>query len=203
MMRMCVRMRMACVALLTVGASVSCSVDQTREAAAPDVDVDVDPGRWPQYDVNWADVEVGTSQRTVQVPVVRVDREPREITVPYIDIDVPGAGEAEDRTVTVAADVPHGGYALEIQEVRAAGDDLWVVARLMEQGGGSATQAMTRVSDRVVVSAPDDLDVRTVIVGERPGTGDNQQHRFVSSMDDVNRMIPDQARVLYQRGAGA
>jgi hypothetical protein len=188
---------------VVVAASVSCSVEQTRSAEAPDVDVDVDPGRWPKYDVNWADVEVGTSQRTIQVPVIRVEREPKEITVPYIDINVPGAGEAEDRTITMAADVPHGGYALEIQEVRAAGDDLWIVATLSEQTGGQASRAASQVSDRVVVSAPDDLDTRTVIVGERPAGVDNQQHRFVASMDELNRIIPDRARVVYQRSAGA
>ena len=198
-----VRLRTAFMALAMAGVGAGCSVEQTREAAAPEVDVDVDPGRWPQYNVNWADVEVGTSERTVQVPVIQIEREPREITIPYIDINVPGADETDDRTITVAADVPHGGYSLEIQEARASGDDLWVVARLMEQGAGAATQAITRVSDRVVISAPGDLDVRTVIVGERPGTGDNQQHRFVSSMDDLNRLIPDEARVVYQRNAGA
>lgn len=196
------RWRKVSLALVVAGVSVSCSVEQTREAVAPDVDVDVDPGRWPQYDVNWADVDVGTSERTVQVPVIRVEREAREIAVPYIDIDVPGAGQAEDRTIMIAADVPHGGYVLEIQQVRAAGDDLWVVARLMEQDGAKAAAAMTRVSDRVVVSAPDNLDARSVIVGERPPGVDNQQHRFVPSMDDLNRMIPANARVLYQR-AGA
>jgi hypothetical protein len=191
------------VALVFAGISASCSVEQTREAAAPDVEVDVDPGRWPKYDVNWADVDVGTSKRTVQVPVIRIEREPREITVPYIDIDVPGAGQADDRTITVAADVPHSGYALEIQEVRAANDDLWVVARLMEKQADGTAKANTRVSDRVIVNAPDDLDVRTVIVGERPGTGENPEHRFVSSMAELNRLIPDQARVVYQRNGGA
>jgi hypothetical protein len=139
----------------------------------------------------------------VQVPVVRIERERRDIAVPYIDIDVPGAGETEDRTINVAANVPHGGYALEIQEVRAADDDLWVVARLTEKEVGAATKATTRVSDRVVVNAPTDLDVRTVIVGERPGTADSEEHRFVSSMDELNRTIPSQARVLYQRNSGA
>lgn len=191
------------VTLVLAGTGAGCSVEQSREAEAPDVDVDVDPGRWPKYDVNWADVDVGTSERTVQVPVVRIEREPREITIPYIDIDVPGADQVEDRTIAVAADVPHGGYSIEIQEVRAADDDLWVVARLMEKEGGSSTQAVTRVSDRVVVNAPADLDVRTVIVGERPATADDEPHRFVSSMDELNRMIPNQARVLYQRNGGA
>jgi hypothetical protein len=186
-----------------VFAGTGCRVEQTREAAAPDVDVDVDPGRWPKYDVNWADVDVGTSQRTVQVPVIRIEREPREVTIPYIDINVPGAGRVEDRTITVAADVPHGGYALEIQEVRVADDDLWVVATLMEKQAGKAAKTTTRVSDRVVVHAPVDLDARTVIVGERPDTSDDDRHQFVSSMDELNEMIPDQARVLYHRNGGA
>ena len=190
-------------ALVLAGTGASCSVEETREATAPDVDVDVDPGRWPKYDVNWADVDVGTSERTVQVPVVRIERQPREITVPYIHIDVPGAGTVEDRTINVAADVPHGGYALEIQEVRAAADDLWVVARLTEKEAVKSPRALTRVSDRVVVNAPDDLDVRTIIVGERPATANNEPHRFVSSMDELNRMIPNQARVIYQRNGGA
>ena len=191
------------VSITVVLAGAGCNVEQSREAEAPDVDVDVDPGRWPKYDVNWADVDVGTSERTVQVPVVRIEREPREITVPYIDINVPGAGQVEDRTIDVGADVPHGGYSIEIQEVRAADDDLWVVARLTEKEGGGSRPAVTRVSDRVVVNAPADLDVRIVIVGQRPATADDEPHRFVSSMDELNQMIPNQARVLYQRNGGA
>jgi len=179
--------------------SAGCTAEQTQEAKAPDVDMDVDPGQWPQYDVNWADVDVGTSERTVTVPVVRVEQEQREVSVPFIDINPPNARDREERTITIEVDVPHAGYALQIAEVRAAGDDLWVIARLNEEGAAPGTQAVTRVSDQIVVNVPEDLDVHKVVVGSRPDGVYNQQFRFVDSMGALN--IPSQARVLYSRNA--
>ena len=187
----------------TVAGSTACSVDQTREGEAPDVDVDVDPGRWPRYDVNWADVDVGTRQETVTVPVVRVERETREVTVPYIDINPPGATSREQRTISVELDVPGPQYQLQIEEIRAAEDDLWVVARLAESGGATAVGGPTRVSDQVVVNAPSDLDVRKVVVGTRPAGVFNEQYSFFDSMSALEAQIPSSARVLYRRNAGA
>ncbi len=43
---------------------VGCSVEPTRQGKAPDVDVDLDSGRLPRYDVKWADVDVGTRTST-------------------------------------------------------------------------------------------------------------------------------------------
>lgn len=185
---------------LAVFGAAGCTTEQTQPGEAPDIDVDVDPGQWPQYKVNWADVDVGTRERTVTVPVVRIEQETRQVTVPYIDINPPGAGDREERTVQVNVDVPHAGYDLQITEVRAAGDDLWVIAQLNERDQAAA-QAMTRVSDQVVVNAPADLDVRKVVVGQRPqGTGGGD-HRFVDSMSTLDQTIPQGGRVLYQRGA--
>jgi hypothetical protein len=180
--------------------AAACEVEETREGAAPDVDVAVDAGRWPRYDVNWADVEVGTTERTVTVPVIRVDKETRQVTVPYIDINPPGAGAREERTISMDVSVPHAGYDLTISEVRAAEDDLWVIGRLSE-ADTAAAQVMTRVEDRVVVNVPSDLDVRKVVVGQRPDGVDNQQYRFVDSMAALEEQLPDAARVIYQRGA--
>jgi hypothetical protein len=57
----------------------------------------------------------------------------------------------------------------------------------------------TRISDHVMINAPLDLDVRTVVVGEQP---DGNEHlRFVESRDALQPMIPDGARVLYRRSA--
>ena len=181
--------------LAVVGAG--CSVEQTEQAEAPDVDVDVDPGQWPEYDIDWADVDVGTREQTVSVPVVDIRTERREVTVPYLDINPPGASGREERAIVIGVDVPHAGYRLAITEVRAANDDLWVIGRL-EETDDTAAQVNTRVSDRVVVNAPDDLDVRKVIVGARPEGAEVSEHRFVSSMSALN--IPSRARVLYQRG---
>ena len=188
-------------AALAVFTAAGCSTEQTQPAEAPDVDVDVNPGQWPQYKVNWADVDVGTREKTVTVPVVRVEQETREVSVPYIDINPAGARDREERTIQVELDVPHSGYNLQISEIRAAGDDLWVIARLDEGGQQPAAQAVTRVSDQVVVNAPADLDVRKVIVGNRPAGSYNEQHRFVGSMDVLNQAIPQGSRVIYQRGA--
>src|SRR5688572_9259405 len=109
----------ACGALLSTG----CSVEREQQAEAPDVDVDVDAGRWPDYKVNWADVEVGTEQRTITVPVVSVEQKPKQVTVPFISINPPGGGQTEERTVSLGVDVPNAGYEIQIAEVRASGDD--------------------------------------------------------------------------------
>jgi hypothetical protein len=186
----------AVVGWLPLAMVIGCTVDQTQEARAPDVDVDA--GRWPQYEVNWADIDVGTSERTITVPVVRIEKESRQITVPFIDINPPGARERDERAISIDVDVPHAGYELQIAEVRASGDDLWVVGSL-RQTGTPAAQEMTRLSDRVVINAPEDLDIRKVVVGERPSLAENEQLRFIASMDDLKQIIPDGARVLYRR----
>lgn len=188
------------VAVLLLAAFSGCDVDRTQEARAPDVDVDVDvdPGRWPQYDVKWADVDVGTKERTITVPTVRIVEEERQVSVPYIDINPPGEGQREERTIAMSVDVPHAGYSLAITEVRAARDDLWVIATLT-RSHEAAAQVLTRVSDQVVVNAPADLGVRKVVIGERPPGTSNQEHRFVPSMEALEKEIPSGARVLYRR----
>ena len=188
----------AMAASLSLLVSNGCSVEQQEPAEAPDVDVNVDPGRWPEYKVNWADIDVGTSERTITVPVVRIEKETRQITVPFIDINPPGAGDTEERVIAIALDVPHVGYELNITEVRASGDDLWVISRLQEPQKPAA-QGVTRVSDRVVIDAPENLDVRRVVVGARPGGVENEDVRFVESMSQVDQIIPSQGRVLYRR----
>ena len=181
-------------------ALTACQVEQEQPGRLPDVDVDVDAdaGRWPEYDVAWADVDVGMEQRTVTVPVVSVSQETREVSVPFIDINPPGSREREEQTISMELEVPHAGYQLEIAEVRAARDDLWVIGRLTSSGEGPT--AKTRVMDQVVVRAPEDLDVRKVIVGSRPAGTYNQQYRFVESMSALNQMIPSGARAVYRRG---
>ncbi len=60
----------------------ACDVDQTREAELPEVDVQ--GGQMPAYDVETADVDVGTEERTVTVP----------------DVDVTMPGDARGTPVT-------------------------------------------------------------------------------------------------------
>jgi hypothetical protein len=178
---------------------VSCTVDKTQSAKAPDVDVDVDPGRWPKYNVKWADVDVGTTTKTITVPKLEWKREQTQIQVPYIDIN-PGSGAREERTINVELEVPQSGYELQIREVRAAGDQLWVISELKKTDGRGTGYG--RVSDQVVVNAPEDLRVHRVIVGERPEGVYNQQYTFYSDMSTLTQRMPEGGgRVLYTRSA--
>jgi uncharacterized lipoprotein len=60
-----------------VGAScfamAACDVDQTQEGNLPDVDVNATGGELPEFNVEGPDVNVGTENKTVQVPTVDVD----------------------------------------------------------------------------------------------------------------------------------
>jgi len=62
---------------LLVGASClvlsACDVDQTKEGNLPDVDVNVSGGELPEYNVGGPTVNIGTENKTVQVPTIDVD----------------------------------------------------------------------------------------------------------------------------------
>jgi hypothetical protein len=49
----------------------ACDVDQTEEAELPEVSAE--GGNMPEFDVETADVDVGTKEVTVEVPTVGVD----------------------------------------------------------------------------------------------------------------------------------
>ena len=61
------------VAPLFVVGMAACDVDQTEEGELPDVDVE--GGQVPEYDVDAADVDVGTDTTTVITPDVDVQNE--------------------------------------------------------------------------------------------------------------------------------
>lgn len=62
---------------LLVGASclalAACNVEKTEDGNMPDVDVNVTGGELPEYNVEGPSVNIGTENRTVQVPTVDVD----------------------------------------------------------------------------------------------------------------------------------
>jgi len=51
----------------------ACDVDQTKEGEMPDVDVNASGGQLPEYNVEGPSVNVGTENKTVEVPTVDVD----------------------------------------------------------------------------------------------------------------------------------
>lgn len=50
----------------------SCDVDKVQEGNAPEIEV-TEEGQLPRYDVDAADVEVGTEKKEVTVPEITVD----------------------------------------------------------------------------------------------------------------------------------
>ena len=62
---------------MLIGASflafAACDVDQTKEGELPDVDVNASGGQLPEFNVEGPTVNVGTENKTVEVPTVDVD----------------------------------------------------------------------------------------------------------------------------------
>ncbi|PSN12973.1 hypothetical protein C7293_17865 [filamentous cyanobacterium CCT1] len=181
--------------LLMVMPLGACRVEQEETGSLPDVNVDVEPGNLPEYDIEGPDVNVGVTERTVTVPRVVVVQEEETVQVPYIDVDLPGA-ERIERTITPEVEVPSGGYDLTIQGVYAVNDELWVVSQL-DEVDADAPEAVVRVSDRVVLNAPD-MPVRHFVIGERPEGTFNEQYTFIDSRDEIAPEL-NAGRQLYDQ----
>ena len=72
---------------LTAAAGLSltaCEVDQTKEAQAPDVDINASGGQLPEYDVDAKEVVVGTTNTTIDVPKIETQKE--TVSVPVVGV---------------------------------------------------------------------------------------------------------------------
>ncbi len=63
---------LSAVAIASLFALSACKVDQTQEAELPKVEVATEGGQLPKYDVETADVTVGTREATIEVPTAEV-----------------------------------------------------------------------------------------------------------------------------------
>ncbi|MEA5580761.1 hypothetical protein VB620_05320 [Nodularia harveyana UHCC-0300] len=171
----------------------SCQIEKEQAGSLPEVNVE--PGKLPQYDIQGPDVKVGVAKRTVTVPKVIVIQEEQTVEVPYIDVDVPGA-DRKERTITTEVEVPSSGYNLEIQGIYALNNELWVVSQLQEENP-NAPKTRVRVSDRVVVNSPD-IPVRQYIIGERPESSFNEQYTFINSRQPITSEL-ESGQMLYQK----
>jgi hypothetical protein len=54
-------------------ALAACDVDQTKEGELPEVEVNASGGQLPEFEVEGPTVNVGTENKTIQVPTVDVD----------------------------------------------------------------------------------------------------------------------------------
>lgn len=78
----------AAAVVVAIGAYYFIDVDQTQEARLPDVDVSVEGGQAPEFDVKTGEVEVGTEEKKVLVPKVVMEEE--TVTVPTVDVEPAG-----------------------------------------------------------------------------------------------------------------
>ena len=190
-------MKKVCIPLIALALLSSCNVKKEESGELPDIDVDVsaDAGELPEYEVNWADIDVGTTTKMVEIPKVVVVMEEEEVEVPFIDVNMPGEDKME-RSVVVEAEVSGNEHDLNIQEIRASNRKLYVISKLdkLETSLGDKTM---RVQDQVELNAPD-LDVVHIIVGERADNVLNNQYRYVDSMNDIDSEVKD-AKVIYSK----
>ncbi|WP_414621339.1 hypothetical protein [Calothrix sp. CCY 0018] len=171
----------------------SCQVEKEQAARLPEVNIE--PGRLPEYDIEGPDVKVGVTKRTVTVPKVIVVQEQETVEVPYIDVNLPGA-ERKERTITTEIEAPSAGYNLEIQDVYAVNNELWVVSQLEEENP-NAPKTTVRVSDRIVINAPD-IPVRQYIIGNRPNGSFNEQYTFINNREDITSQLAS-GKQLYSK----
>ncbi len=185
--------------LLSAAAITSCDVNQTEEGELPEVDVDVDTeaGNMPEYNVNWADIDVETTTRMIEVPKVSVEMVEEAVEVPVVDVEWPSEyGQSEETTLMVEADVDQESN-IEIQEVYASDDRMVVLASLNSEGQMLSEGQMMRVTDQVVVNAPD-MDVRYYIIGDRPEGMANNRYRYITSRNDIADIMQN-GRAIYTR----
>ncbi|AFZ20826.1 hypothetical protein [Allocoleopsis franciscana] len=180
-------------ALLTL--STGCRIEQEQAGQLPDVDVEVQPGQLPKYDVKGPDVNVKTVERTVTVPRVEVVQEEKTVEVPYIDVNLPGA-DRKEQTLTAEVAVPSTGYDLDIRDVYIVNNQLWVVARLDEKIP-NAPRTTTSVSDRIVINAPE-MPVRYYIIGKRPSGNVVEEYTFIDQRQAIQEQLSS-GQQLYSR----
>ncbi len=192
-------MKKLLLSLSVLAALTSCDIDKTKKGELPSVDVDVDAesGELPAYDVDWADVNVGTKTKMVEVPKVVVVMEEEEVEVPYVDVDMPedyADREKMERSLVVAAEVEGKAHNIDIKEIRATQNRLYVIATLEELSDDIGDQTM-RVQDQIELNAPD-LDVQYIIVGKRPNRTFNNQYTYIASMNDLSTKVKN-AKTIY------
>lgn len=188
-------MKKLLIPILALALVSSCNIKKEEKGELPEVDVDVtaDEGELPEYDVNWADIDVGTTTKTVKVPKPMIVMEEEEVEVPVIDFDMPGE-DKEERTILVEAEVSDNEHDLNIQEIRASKNRLYVISRLEKLDTDLGDKKM-RIQDQIEINAPD-LDVKHIILGEKTDNFLNNQYKYVNSMNELDEDIKN-AKVIY------
>lgn len=189
------KLKTLAVAVVSVLALQNCKMNKEESGSLPDLDVDVqaDSGELPEFDVKWADIDISTTTKTIKVPKVVIVMEEEEVEVPVIDFNMPGKDKME-RSIVVEAEVSGKEHELNIMEIRATKNRLYVISKLQELTTSLGDKTM-RIQDQVYVNAPD-LDVQHIIVGKKADRIFNNNYKYVNSMTEVDDLIGD-AKTIY------
>ncbi|MFS4446498.1 hypothetical protein [Maribacter sp. 2307UL18-2] len=184
--------------VLSITVLSSCNIKKEEKGELPDLDVDVtaDAGELPEYEVNWADVEVGTTTKTLDIPKVVIIMEEETVEVPFIDVDMPNSDEKMEQTIMVEAEVTDKEHELEIIEIWASGEQLYVISKLESKEQSIGDKKM-RVSDQVTLNAPK-LDIKHYIVGARPDRMFNTQYDYLNTIEELKSSLDDYT-VIYSK----
>jgi hypothetical protein len=195
-------MKKVIMTIMAAAVLVSCDIDQTKKTKLPEVDVDIDTeaGQLPSFDVDWAEVNVGTKMKMVKVPKVVIVMEEVEVEVPYVDVDMPnddGDVEKEEQTLMVEVEVTDKEHAIAIKEIRAMNENLIVISQLTEMNTKIGNKKL-RVSDQITLNAPE-FNVKHYIIGERPDRVFNTKFKYFKSMADLNNKLGEDYKVIYTK----
>lgn len=72
------RKTLVAMAIASAFALSACDFEQTREGEMPEVDVDVEGGQLPAYEVDAPDVDVEMEERTIKVPTIEISEDDDE-----------------------------------------------------------------------------------------------------------------------------
>ncbi len=176
---------------------LGCNVEKEESGEMPEVDLEVEEGEAPEYDVNWADVQVNTKTKTVKVPKVIVTMEEEEVEVPSIDVQMPNStDENELRTIRVEVEISGTMHELEIEDVYAMNNQLIIISELEEESQSLGEERL-RISDQIEINAPSNLVVKHYIVGKRPSGAFNENYNYIQSEDELSNMLAN-AKLIYE-----
>ncbi len=193
-------MKKLIMSIIATSLIVSCNVKKEEKGELPDMDIDItaDAGELPEYEVNWADVNVGTTTKTVKIPKVVIVMEEEEVEVPFINFNMPNGIDAdlEERTIMVEAEVTDTAHEIAIQKIYASGKRLFVVSKLTNTNENIGDKKM-RVSDQIVLDAPD-MEIKYYVAGQKPDHMFNSKYTYVPDMSDLEADMKNY-KVIYQK----
>ena len=104
--------------------------------------------------------------------------------------------DSDEMSIAVEAEVSDVEHEIKISEIRASNKRLYVISKLTKKDTNLNGEVL-RVQDQIELNAPD-LDVKHIIVGEKPNRSFNSRYSYISDMNMLPENAKD-AKVIYKR----